>query len=346
VEDRATRITNFINNIKLSTDIGALKVPTQSLLEQGLALPPNTCRFDCILTPATLSPEGELNGTDPYVSTICGVPSTTATMEEQALAWLVHDDPLQLVPDSAKHQFQLQQRYALLTLLLQHPFFLFDIANNSAPFHECEWTSGSFKGYVENCTSLSPRAAVTVLDSGEGCFLPGSTLSPDLGLLSDLVSFNVPLSGNLVGSLPETLARWSNLQNFGIEDGSLTGTIPAALGPAWGKTLDAFGVADNRLSGSLPDALRAWTNLRHFSVSGNQLTGTIPSALNDWSRARPQMLQMADFSDNRFTGSIPSEFCDDNGFNWPQYPSSEGSLGADCDRVTCPCCNNCNDDRV
>jgi hypothetical protein len=182
----------------------------------------------------------------------------------------VWEDPLQLWPNSsATNQSRLQQRYALLTYGLQMRYFNATLFGND----ECEWR------FVRACTKLTDPSTLDVANVvtyiyREGMVRPGSTLSPDLGLLSNLVRFYVSGVG-LTGSLPSLLGTtWTNLKTFYVSDNALNGTIPPLLGSTW-------------------------TNLEEFEVSYNKLTGTIPES-------KPQH---AGFHNNSLVGSMPSGFC-------------------------------------
>lgn len=206
--DRATRVTTYINCVKLST--GTLAVP-------------------------------EVDDDD--------------TAEAAALAWLVFDDPWRLSPDTDENQFLLRQRYALLTLYLQFPQF------TATSEHECYW---QLSGYQTTCTDHDKKYAVTRSISADGFpAAPGSTLSPELGLLTNLEVF-VMTNNSLMGSIPSSLGTaWTNLQVFNVSGNALTGSVPSSLLSNTGR-------------------LNFWENLNKFDVSRNAFTGSIPSAFNNW----------------------------------------------------------------
>lgn len=250
-------MTNYIYDIKLSA--GTLSVPTR--------------------------------GFDPTDST------STKSAEEAALSWLVYNDQLHVLPNSALNKFRWQQRYAVLTLLLQYGKF---VADNSTKDHECEWrhVNACFSAANQSRKWDSVADIVISLDKAR----LGSTLSADLGLLSNMTRFNVASSA-LTGSLPPLLGTsWTNLQFFHVNDNALSGSLPSSLGTAW-----------NFLS--------------LFDVSGNALTGRIPSALgSNWSS-----IEYAYFSNNSLVGPMARAFC---------YFTLT-SLWADCYEVSCSCCTGC-----
>lgn len=285
--------------------------------------------------------------------------------EQAALSWLIYIDLLPLWPGTVANQGRLRQRYALLTLLVQFPDFTTVTATNSrnaANETECDWlfvqectrvvaTSPSASNTSTNSSSDSSSSVGAILGNGEeededdvvvdvvinlyaiqSYTLPGSTLSPDLGLLSHLESFDASTNG-LVGSIPAALgmATWSNLRLFAVSDNALTGRLSPSLGATWTK-LAYFGVNNNALTGSLPPTLGvAWTKLYAFFVSTNQLTGTIPESLaRYWTN-----VTYAYFYRNDFIGSMPSGFC---------AQTNVTELSADCfDEVQCDddCCDFC-----
>lgn len=229
---------------------------------------------------------------------------STTPIEARALAWLVNIDVLQLWPDSDTHRMQLQQRYALLTLLLQYDAFTtraLSSATNNSGDNECDWP-------FVNCTTSnstdeqSGMPIVTEINTDDGAQTASrSTLSLDLGLLSHLEYLDVRDNG-LTGSLPSALGTtWTNMKRFDLWGNALTGTLPSMLGSTW-------------------------TQLEFFAVSKNGLTGSIPQ---DLARPWPR-LQYAYFASNSLVGSMPSAFCNIT------------VLGADCEEVACDdCCTRC-----
>jgi hypothetical protein len=65
------------------------------------------------------------------------------------------------------------------------------------------------------------------------------------------------------------------MEQFYVNDNSLTGSLPASLS-AW-KNVTAFWVSSNSLTGSLPASLSAWKKVTGFSVSGNKFSGVVPA---------------------------------------------------------------------
>jgi hypothetical protein len=219
------------------------------------------------------------------------------TAEEKALAWIIYNDPLQLSPDNETSKFRLQQRYALLTLFLQFPELTAKGFNDT----ECEWP-------IVRRYAKSTEPATLGVDVATHVFInnhqsaPGSTLSRDLGLLSNLVSFHV-VGARLMGSLPSSLgAAWTNLYAFSVFTNDLTGSLPSSLGMTW-TNLSYFTVAKNAVTGSLPPSLGTqWTNLKYFTVSDIRMKGRLPTSLGStWSN-----LKSFDIRNSTLTGTLPS----------------------------------------
>jgi hypothetical protein len=342
-QHRAVLVTNFINSIKLSSS--TLAVPTAA------------------------------------TTTMTAVSSSA---EEKALAWLIYKDPLQLWPNDTDadtdndSRFRLQQRYALLTLLLALNVKDLELTNSS---RECDW-------HGVRCSKTAHVIAISIQARAKVASMY-STLSPDLGLLTHLETLYVSGqdAGFLVGSLPSSLgAAWSNLASFVVSNNALTGSLPSLLGRTWTK-LQRFDVGSNALTGSLPSSLgTTWTKLESFTVSRNAFNGSIPSLLGStWSRLREfkvsdsalggyipsrlgtswthlkwldvhkntltgtiprswplpswDLLCKASFHNNSITGSVPSGFCN----NRLRRRKSPFELRADCNKVSCsaPCCTDC-----
>ncbi len=104
----------------------------------------------------------------------------------------------------------------------------------------------------------------------------------------------------------------------------LMGTIPTSIGNL--ARLEILELRGNFLNGQLPDTLGGLDAIRIFDVQYNRFTGQVPEAIGEWSDT---IMSMA-FSNNEFTGSIPSSICSDQIV----------VLAADC-TVTCTCCTEC-----
>jgi len=111
---------------------------------------------------------------------------------------------------------------------------------------------------------------------------------------------------------------------------TLRGSIPSELGLL--TNLEDLYLYYNSLTGSIPSELGLLTNLQSLYLDGNSLTGSIPSELGLLNN-----LEGLGLYRNSLTGTLPNEVCalrNDNVGNL-------GSLSADCEEVTCPCCTLC-----
>jgi hypothetical protein len=145
---------------------------------------------------------------------------TLSLPEEWALYWLVLCDTPPLAPATPQNRLRLQQRYALLTLIVQHLGLdsrdfetdvsrLYDLLSR----HECEWD-----GISCEATSTLEEEAV---DQVTGIFINSfmnvlakqtlDTIPADLGFLTALKTVALVLH-TLRGTLPTTIALWTNLE--------------------------------------------------------------------------------------------------------------------------------------
>jgi hypothetical protein len=167
--------------------------------------------------------------------------------EEVAVQWLIVNDPLQLTPDTAINQFRLQQRYALLTLMVQQGWES-QWVQSSTDNHECDWTGiDCEQGVLDGEISVQVVGAISL----SGSSLRGS-IPADLGLLSYLLILDVR-DNSLGGSLPESIGTWLDLQQFLVNDNSLTGTIPETI-VNWSK-VEIIRLGSNQFTGSVPEGI-------------------------------------------------------------------------------------------
>jgi hypothetical protein len=169
--------------------------------------------------------------------------------EEVAVQWLIVNDPLQLTPDTAINQFRLQQRYALLTLMVQQGWES-QWVQSSTDNHECEWTGiDCEQGVLDGEISVQIVSAIRLSSSS----LRGS-IPADLGLLFYLLILDVSYnSRSLSGSLPESIGTWLDLQQFLVNDNGLTGTIPETI-VNWSK-VRIIRLGNNQFTGSVPEGI-------------------------------------------------------------------------------------------
>ena len=104
---------------------------------------------------------------------------------------------------------------------------------------------------------------------------------------------------NLIGTLPSSLSKLTNLTTFDVFGNRLSGGFPSALTGL--DQLNFIDLAENQFSGLLPGSIGNLSNLTWLDLYSNQFSGTIPDDLRRLSK-----LEFLDLSDNRFTGAFPS----------------------------------------
>jgi Leucine-rich repeat (LRR) protein len=136
--------------------------------------------------------------------------------EDRALEWIIASDPTQW---TVANDFRLTQRYALATLWIQQVESDTDWADRP---DECQWPGNSCAEVNLGSEVGTQRAIASMELENKG--LTGS-LSPDLGLLSNLVLFNVG-NNSLGGTIPSTLGRWTNIETLDLSNNDLIGKVP------------------------------------------------------------------------------------------------------------------------
>ena len=81
-------------------------------------------------------------------------------------------------------------------------------------------------------------------------------------------------NNDLMGSIPETIAKLTKLQQVSLAACYISGTLPPALGEL--RNLSQLHVSSNYLHGSLPASIARLDKLTDFTASCNNLTGAIP----------------------------------------------------------------------
>jgi hypothetical protein len=127
-----------------------------------------------------------------------------ATPEEQALDWLINDDPLQLTLEQTLGSRRLSQRFALLTLWF----------STNGP----EWSD--MNGWLNDEEECNWRGiacdqdvviSIGAQDSLESNNCKGS-IPADLALLSTCQIINLGLNPGIEGTIPSSLTTMENLQ--------------------------------------------------------------------------------------------------------------------------------------
>ena len=98
------------------------------------------------------------------------------------------------------------------------------------------------------------------------------------------------------------LFHMSNMVNFWLSDGALTGTIPSKAFGQYMTNLESIDRTGSTLRGSLPTQVGLLTKLTMLQVRLNQFDGSIPTHIG-----RLLELNELDVQGNALTGTIPSE---------------------------------------
>mmetsp|Transcript_45461 Transcript_45461/g.110111 ORF Transcript_45461/g.110111 Transcript_45461/m.110111 type:complete len:665 (-) Transcript_45461:74-2068(-) len=174
---------------------------------------------------------------------------------------------------------------------------------------------------------------------------------PNIANMDNLVSLQLQ-NNELTGTIPESVQQLQSIEILFLSSNDFVGTIPMGFNRLQ-RTLKGLYLSDNGLDGAIPDQLCQLSSLEALFIDSNQLTGTIPVCLgevkdlkqlylfqNDLNGSVPSSLQDLRYliglglEDNDLTGSMPDEVCD--------LASTVGlDIWADCDEITCSCCNVC-----
>lgn len=232
-----------------------------------------------------------------------------ASPESLALQWLVLEDPLQLDAGKEEDQFQISQRYALMTLWYNSDFTWAN-ETNWLQGHECDWygiscislISPSQAGSSEVSKSANSAMQVVTRINLEGNNVQGK-IPADLGLLTFVTSLN--LADNVIeGTLPPSLTKMvsleellldrnlmvedlstydfsslaPSLQLLDLSDNGFVGMLPASLFSL--TSLELLVLDNNAFTGAISSSVGQLSKLTRFTVGGNQLSDTLPTALS------------------------------------------------------------------
>ena len=136
-------------------------------------------------------------------------------------------------------------------------------------------------------TGSGDRAALEAFYDATG----GSNWTDDTNWLTD-----APL-GDWYGVTTDASGRVTRLE---LDDNSLTGSIPSALGSL--VNLDRLDLSSNELSGPIPSVLGNLANLVVLRLSRNELSGSVPGWLGNM-----RSLLVLYLLGNELTGGIPEE---------------------------------------
>lgn len=105
-------------------------------------------------------------------------------------------------------------------------------------------------------------------------------------------------SQNLVGSIPASIAKLSELRELTLTSNNLSGHLPAELNSC--RNLEILNLKGNRFSGQVPPELSKLVYLRILDLSSNRFSGDL-SFLKHFPN-----LEVLSLSDNLLRGKIPA----------------------------------------
>jgi hypothetical protein len=131
-------------------------------------------------------------------------------------------------------------------------------------------------------------------------------------------------SNHLVGELPDELGLLTDLIDLNFSGNDIVGPIPTTLGLL--KKLEKLALSGTNINGAIPVELGQATALERINLVGTSVSGAVPLELGNLGRLEELLLAQTSLN-----GVMPNEIC---ALNAPE-------VWADCDVVTCPCCNYC-----
>lgn len=148
------------------------------------------------------------------------------------------------------------------------------------------------------------------------------TIPSALANLKHLQNLRLHKIPNLVGQIPPTLAKISQLRYLVISWTNISGPIPDFL--AHLKNLAYLDLSFNRLSGSIPPSLPSLPFLFALDLSRNQLTGPIPETFGHFPKTAG--FPAIDFSHNKLSGPLPASL---SNVNFSSVDISRNNLSGD-----------------
>lgn len=104
---------------------------------------------------------------------------------------------------------------------------------------------------------------------------------------------------SLTGSIPEGIGRLTSLQTLNLENNALDGIIPLSITDL--SSLQELSLHNNQISGIIPFEISFLTNLEKLSLSSNQLQSSIPVAIR-----RLTSLKTLTLESNLLNGLLPT----------------------------------------
>jgi kinase len=240
------------------------------------------------------------------------VAANNISAEEWALNWSIYDDPLR---NNVSTPQRITQRYALATFFRQPLFGEFVQFHSDECMWfgiECDrnndvmairtptvtWMNAGAGSWLTSITTIPSALGLltklTLLDISHNGI--GGSFPIQLSNLNLMEHFNMS-ENYFTGSLPDL--HWPNLRSFLIS-GFDRGTLPESIGK-W-TALEQFELNNVWFSGTLPYTISLWTNIREVALNQNIFTGTLPTNLDKWSN-----LDRFEISSGFFGSPVPSD---------------------------------------
>lgn len=211
-----------------------------------------------------------------------------------AIDWLEAENKRQALELNEK----LVQRFALVAmdLALQGAKFAVDAPRNAQrTIDHCDW-----KGIKCNSDGYVQEVHWDYQQKGRN---GSGTISSEAWLLvRSLKVLNLSNNG-LVGKIPNSLYKLTNLEKLYLFKNQLEGTISTNIGNL--NSITHFHLSHNKLSGKIPTQMKSNDSgirpLQYFNVYSNNLTGTLPQSL------RLRRCVYFDVGRNQLTGTLPND---------------------------------------
>jgi Leucine-rich repeat (LRR) protein len=197
-----------------------------------------------------------------------------------------------------------------------------------------KWTNLKQLDFSVNAFTGSIPRALSALTSLELFAVADNKLDGSFSTLvqhwpKDIQTLDVS-GNNLSGSIPTEVCHWTRLQKFRTSKTNISGTLPSCIG-SW-TNLQDFDINQTSIGGTLPTEIGQWINLKGFSVAKTSISGTIPHQISQWIS-----IEQARFDGTSLFGVMP--LC--SSLSRFSRHRQARKLGADCERVACPCCKAC-----
>lgn len=156
-----------------------------------------------------------------------------------------------------------------------------------------------------SCDTDTQTYRVNDLDLTDLNLSKPTPIAPSIANLPELNSLfigssNLHTTPNLVGPIPQSIAKLTKLRYLYITHTNVSGAIPDFLSQI--KTLVTLDFSYNKLSGTLPASISSLPNLVGITFDGNQISGAIPDSYGSFSNLFTSMT----LSRNKLTGKIPA----------------------------------------